>query len=65
MIYDHHYVKDKILIGIKGMRWLMYVRPVKPDNDAIFNINDTKVSDTCDDVILNDPPNPISPEKLT
>ncbi len=60
MIYDHHYVKDKILIGIKGMRWLMYVRPVKPDNDAIFNINDT-----CDDAILSGPLNPINPEKLT
>ena len=65
MIYDHHYVKDKMLIGIKGMRWLTYVRPVKPGNDAIFNIKDTKVNDVCDGAVSHCQPKPISPETLT
>ena len=60
MIYDHHDVKDKMLIGIKGMRWLTYVRPVKADNDAIFSINDA-----CDVTASHCQPNPINQETLT
>ncbi len=62
---DNHYGGDSWLKGIEGARWLTYVRPVKPDNDATFSINDTNINDACDVTVSHCQPKPISPETLT
>lgn len=62
---DNHYGGDSFFKGIDDARWLAYVRPVKPGNDATFGISDTNINAVCNEAESDCQSKPISPEILT